>query len=79
MIRLLIADDHPIVRAGLRRIAADHPGITVVGEAASAAEVLERVIETPSDVVLLDVSMPGPSFIEVLQQVRKEHPSVKVL
>lgn len=79
MIRLLIADDHPIVRAGLRRIAADHPGITVVGEAASAGEVLERVIETPSDVVLLDVSMPGPSFIEVLQQVRKEHPSVKVL
>ena len=79
MIRLLIADDHPIVRAGLRRIAADHPGITVVGEAASAGEVLQRVTETPTDVILLDVSMPGPSFIEVLQMVRKEHPSVKVL
>lgn len=79
MIRLLIADDHPIVRAGLRRIAADHPGITVVGEAASAGEVLQRAAETPTDVILLDVSMPGPSFIEVLQMVRKEHPSVKVL
>ena len=79
MIRLLIADDHPIVRAGLRRIAGDHPGITVVGEAASASEVLQRVGETPTDVILLDVSMPGPSFIEVLQMVRKEHPSVKVL
>jgi DNA-binding NarL/FixJ family response regulator len=79
VIRLLIADDHPIVRSGLRRIADDHPGITVVGEAASAGEVLERIQETPSDVVLLDVSMPGPTFIEVLQQVRREHPSVKVL
>lgn len=79
MIRLLIADDHPIVRAGLRRIADDLPGITVVGEAASASEVLERVVETPCDVVLLDVSMPGPTFIEVLQQIRREHPSVKVL
>jgi len=79
VIRLLIADDHPIVRAGLRRIAADHPGISVVGEAASAGEVLQLLVKTPSDVVLLDVSMPGPSFIEVLQQVRKEQPSVKVL
>ena len=79
MIRLLIADDHPIVREGLRRIAADQPGISVVAEAASAAEALERVANTAVDVMLLDVSMPGPTFIEVLQQVRRDHPSVKVL
>lgn len=79
MIRLLIADDHPIVREGLRRIAADQPGITVVAEAASAHEALARVGDTPVDVMLLDVSMPGPGFIEVLQQVRREHATVKVL
>jgi two-component system, NarL family, invasion response regulator UvrY len=79
MIRVLIADDHPIVREGLRRIAADQPGITVVAEAASATEALARVADTAVDVMLLDVSMPGPSFIEVLQQVRKEHVSIKVL
>jgi DNA-binding NarL/FixJ family response regulator len=79
VIRILIADDHPIVREGLRRIAADQPGITVVAEAASATEALERVADTAIDVMLLDVSMPGPTFIEVLQQVRKEHPTIKVL
>ncbi len=79
MIRLLIADDHPIVREGLRRIAADQPGISVVAEAASADEALARVGDTAVDVMLLDVSMPGPSFIEVLQQVRRDHASVKVL
>ena len=79
MIRLLIADDHPIVREGLRRIAADQPGISVVAEASSADEALARVGDTAVDVMLLDVSMPGPSFIEVLQQVRRDHASVKVL
>ena len=79
MIRVLIADDHPIVREGLRRIAADQPGITVVAEAADANQALARVGDTAIDVVLLDVSMPGPSFIEVLQTVRRDHPSIKVL
>jgi DNA-binding NarL/FixJ family response regulator len=79
VIRLLIADDHPIVREGLRRIAADQPGISVVAEAASADEALLKVANTAVDVMLLDVSMPGPTFIEVLQQVRRDHPSVKVL
>ncbi|HSB53672.1 MAG TPA: response regulator transcription factor [Gemmatimonadales bacterium] len=79
MIRLLIADDHPIVREGLRRIAADQPGITVVAEAQTADEALARMSQAPVDVMLLDVSMPGPGFIEVLQQVRRDHPTVKVL
>lgn len=79
MIRLLIADDHPIVREGLRRIAGDQPGISVVAEASSADEALLRVKDTAIDVVLLDVSMPGPSFIDVLQEIRREHPSIRVL
>lgn len=78
-IRLLIADDHPIVREGLRRIAAEHPGISVVAEAASADEALKRISDTAVDVMLLDVSMPGPSFIEVLQEVRRDHSSIRVL
>jgi DNA-binding NarL/FixJ family response regulator len=79
VIRLLIADDHPIVREGLRRIVGENPGISVVAEASSADEVLARVSNTAIDVMLLDVSMPGPTFIEVLQQVRKDQPSIKVL
>ncbi len=79
MIRVLIADDHPIVREGLRRIAGDQPGIAVVAEAASADLALQRVKDTAIDVMLLDVSMPGPTFIEVLQEVRREHPSIRVL
>jgi DNA-binding NarL/FixJ family response regulator len=78
-IRLLIADDHPIVRQGLRRIAGDHPGISVVAEAASADEALTRVGDTAVDVMLLDVSMPGPSFIDVLQEIRRQHSSIRVL
>jgi two-component system, NarL family, invasion response regulator UvrY len=79
MIRLLIADDHPIVREGLRRIAAEQPGMTIAAEAASADEALARLRDTTLDIVLLDVSMPGPSFIEVLQTARREHPTVRVL
>jgi DNA-binding NarL/FixJ family response regulator len=78
-IRLLIADDHPIVRQGLRRIVDDHPGISVVAEAASADDALKRVGDTAVDVMLLDVSMPGPSFIEVLQEIRRDHGSIRVL
>lgn len=79
MIRLLIADDHPIVREGLRRIVQDAPGLEVVGEVASGHELLERLPETPADIVLLDVTMPGPGFLELLQRLRAEHPTVAVL
>jgi two-component system, NarL family, invasion response regulator UvrY len=79
MIRLLIADDHPVVRAGLRRIIQDAPGLQVVGEVASGHELLERLPRLPADIVLLDVTMPGPRFLELLQQLRAEHPTVAVL
>lgn len=79
MIRLLIADDHPVVRAGLRRIVEDHAGLQVVGEAATGDEVLASLRRLPAEVVLLDVSMPGPGFLDVLQQLRAEHPTVAVL
>jgi two-component system, NarL family, invasion response regulator UvrY len=79
MIRVAIADDHPIVREGLRRIVSDDTGISVAGEASSAVELFRLLGATAVDVVLLDVSMPGATFIDTLQDLRKVHPTVKVL
>ncbi len=79
MIRILIADDHPIVRAGLSGIVADEPDIRVIGEAATGDELLDRVGRLPVDIILLDVSMPGPGLVPVLDALRTNHPSVRVL
>jgi two-component system, NarL family, invasion response regulator UvrY len=79
MIRLFIADDHPIVRAGLTSIVADEPDITVVGDAATGDDLLAGLRHRAVDVVLLDVSMPGPGLIPLLDALRDEHPSVGVL
>jgi len=79
MIRLAIADDHPIVREGLRRIACEDEGISVVGEASTGAELFRLLAAAAVDVVLLDVSMPGASFIVTLRELRSRHPTVRVL
>lgn len=79
MIRVAIADDHPIVRQGLRRIATDGAEITVAGEAASALELFRLVAGVPVDVVLLDVSMPGSAFVETVRELRERFPSVRIL
>ncbi len=79
MIRLAIADDHPIVREGLRRIASEDAGISVMGEASTGAELFRLLAEEAVDVVLLDVSMPGATFVETLRELREQHPSIKVL
>jgi DNA-binding NarL/FixJ family response regulator len=79
MIRLAIADDHPIVREGLRRIVSEDSGIGVAGEASSADELFRLLGAAAVDVILLDVSMPGAAFIETLRSLRATHPTVKVL
>ena len=79
MIRLAIADDHPIVREGLRRIATAGAGISVTGEASTAAELFQLLAGTPVDVLLLDVSMPGSTFVATLKELRRKHPSIRVL
>ncbi|MFL5614407.1 MAG: response regulator [Gemmatimonadaceae bacterium] len=79
MIRILIVDDHPIVRAGLRRIAEDDRGIVVTGEAPSGDEALAALRQFVADVVLLDVSMPGSPFTETLRRLREQHPTVRIL
>ena len=79
MIRILIVDDHPIVRAGLRRIAEDDPAIVVTGEASNGQDALDALRQTVADVVLLDVTMPGAPFTDTLRRLRDEHPTVRVL
>jgi two-component system, NarL family, invasion response regulator UvrY len=79
MIRVFIADDHPIVRTGLSGIVADEADIIVVGEAASGEALLADVGRVSADVVLLDVSMPGPGLVPLLELLRTQHPTVRVL
>jgi two-component system invasion response regulator UvrY len=79
MIRILIADDHAVVRAGLRQFIAAHDDLTVVAEAANGAEVMETVRSTDLDVVVLDISMPGRSGIDILNSLRQTCPELPVL
>jgi DNA-binding NarL/FixJ family response regulator len=80
MIRVLIADDHAIVRQGLRQILADTSDMEVGGEAANGFEALRKIRdEGPWDVLLLDVSMPGKNGIDTLKQIKDETPGLPVL
>jgi len=79
MIRLVIADDHPLIRAGFRNLAAQDPAIRVVGEAADGHALLELLSETQADVVALDISMPGPGFEELVRRIRDQCPGTHVL
>jgi DNA-binding NarL/FixJ family response regulator len=79
MIHVFVADDHPVVREGLKRLLVDHPDITISGEAESADDVLQGLQGATVDVLLLDVSMPGPGFIETMRCLRSQYPAVKVL
>lgn len=79
MISILVADDHPIVREGLKRIIADCSDMSLVGEADDGNEVLEQCRQIPVDVLLLDISMPGPGFIETLQCIRTINPKLQIL
>jgi len=79
MIRILVADDHAIVREGLKQILADVGDMTVCDEAASGAETLAKIRKREYDVVLLDISMPGRSGLEILKDIKTEHPKQPVL
>ncbi|MGE5301199.1 MAG: response regulator [Acidobacteriota bacterium] len=79
MIRILIADDHRIVREGLKQILAETPDMIVVDEASNGQEVLGKVWENDYDVVLLDISMPGRSGLDILKQLKNERPKLAVL
>jgi DNA-binding NarL/FixJ family response regulator len=79
MIRLLLADDHQIVREGLKGILSAQPDLAVAGEAANGDEVMARVHAGEFDVLVLDISMPGRNGIEVIKLVRQERPGLPVL
>ncbi|MEY2617778.1 MAG: hypothetical protein RL522_780 [Pseudomonadota bacterium] len=79
MIRIVVADDHAIVREGLKQILATVPDFQVVGEAADGTQVMQRVRETDFDLLLLDLSMPGRSGMELIRLVKADKPRVRIL
>lgn len=79
MIRLVLADDHTIVREGLKQLLGAAGDLEVVGEAQNGHEVIERIRALDFDVLLLDMSMPGKSGIELIRQVHAEKPKLRIL
>ncbi len=78
-IRILIADDHPILRSGLRVLLGADPDLEVIGEAGSGEETLCLAEELRPDVILLDIGLPGESGIETVRRLKAQLPAVKVL
>jgi DNA-binding NarL/FixJ family response regulator len=79
MIRILVADDHTVVREGVKSILADTRDLRVMGEASSGQEVFAKVASQTWDVLLLDLSMPGRNGLEVLHELKRNHPRLPVL
>ena len=78
-IRILIADDHGVIRAGLRALLEDIPDITVVGEASDGGEAIAMAMELKPDILLMDLSMPNIGGIEATRQLSQQEPKVRVL
>ncbi|OQX94943.1 DNA-binding response regulator [candidate division KSB1 bacterium 4572_119] len=79
MIRVLIADDHEIVRKGLKQIISDTLGIEVTDEASNGQEALDKIKQTNFDVVLLDIKMPGRTGLDILKDIKQFNPNLAVL
>jgi two-component system, NarL family, invasion response regulator UvrY len=79
VIRILISDDHAIVREGIKQILADTDDLLVAGEATNGHEVIEQVRREDWDMVLLDLAMPGKDGLETLKEVKREKPKLPVL
>ncbi|MBX7244403.1 MAG: response regulator transcription factor [Candidatus Sumerlaeaceae bacterium] len=79
MIRILIADDHPIVRSGFKQILMDYPDIEVGGEAESSQQVIQLLTTSRWDAVVLDISMPGRGGLETLVEIKRLTPRLPVL
>src|SRR4028118_1203097 len=78
-IRVLIADDHPVVREGLAAMLAREPDIDVVGEAQDGQEALDRVGTLKPNVVLMDLMMPKMGGVDAIRAIRERHPSVQMI
>jgi DNA-binding NarL/FixJ family response regulator len=79
LIRVLVVDDHAVVREGIRSVLEGTPGFEVVGEAGDGAEAMVLAEQHEPDVVLLDVTMPGQSGLQVAGRLRQRLPSIRVL
>ena len=79
MTAILTADDHALLRAGLKTFLADYPDIVVAGEAASGVEALAALRSGSYDAIVLDMTMPGRSGVELIRQIKAEHPKLPVL
>ena len=77
MIRVVLADDHALVREGLKRILEENADLHVVAEVGTGDEVMRALSESPADVVVLDISMPGPGVFSVLERIKAEHPKAR--
>jgi two-component system invasion response regulator UvrY len=79
MFRVLVADDHPLLRSGLKQVLAQEADLTLIGEAEDSEQVLQRLDEQPWDVVVLDIAMPGRGGLDTLREIRRRRPSLPVL
>jgi DNA-binding NarL/FixJ family response regulator len=79
MIKVIIVDDHPVVRLGLKQIIADEPDMEVAGEAKNAGECFSLVRKTDCTLVLLDITLPDKNGFDVLKQLKYEHPNIPIL
>lgn len=79
MIKILIADDHAVVRQGLRQIVAADNQMTIVGEARNGGELLDLINGNPVDVIVLDISMPGRNGLETLKDIKRLYPNLPVI
>jgi DNA-binding NarL/FixJ family response regulator len=77
--KVLVVDDHEVVRQGIRMVLETDPDLQVVGEAASGEDAIERVRELKPNVVVMDIGMPGLSGFEATRRIRQSHPDVQVL
>lgn len=78
-IRVVLADDHSIVRSGLRQLLSGTPGLEVAGDAANGETLLALLASVAADIVLLDLSMPGLSGVDLINRIRHAHPQLPVL
>ena len=79
MVRILLVDDHPVVRHGIRTILVERLKGAVVGEAGDAQSALIQVRDNPWDVVVADISLPGASGLDLIKELRRSHPSLPTL
>ena len=78
-IRVLVVDDHPVVRVGVQHLLANDPEVEVVGEADNGPQALEQVAVLQPDIVILDMRLPGSDGVELTRQLRRNYPDVKIV